>query len=147
METIQQNNIVAVSYAGFWKRAIAGFIDLIALGVAKSTIRLSLVSFDVTQFDASTIPGGDGTVLVVALLYFTLFESSHMQATPGKRGMSIRVTDSAGNRLSLPRSALRNIVKPLSFALFGIGFLMIAFSKKKQGLHGLISGTLVVNTR
>jgi uncharacterized RDD family membrane protein YckC len=58
--------------------------------------------------------------------------------------MSIVVTDLQGNRISFARATGRHFAKYLSAFLLGIGFLMAAFTSKKQALHDFIAETLVV---
>jgi uncharacterized RDD family membrane protein YckC len=53
------------------------------------------------------------TLVAPVGLYFTLFESSHHQATPGKRRMRLQVTNLAGGRLSRGRALVRAAVKLL----------------------------------
>ena len=77
------------------------------------------------------------------MLYYTLLEASRWQATIGKRALHIQVTDDAGARLTWLRANGRYWAKLLSFLILGIGFLMILFTERRQGLHDLIAGTLV----
>jgi uncharacterized RDD family membrane protein YckC len=74
-------------------------------------------------------------------------ESSSMQATLGKRAMNIAVIDSGGRRLTFARAGLRAIAHWISLLIFGIGFLMAAFTEQKQALHDFIAGTLVVSRK
>jgi len=85
-------------------------------------------------------------VLVVALewLYFAGFESSRHQATPGKMAVGIIVTDLDGNAISLGKATVRHFAKWISGLVFSIGYLMVAFTEKKQGLHDMIAGCLVI---
>lgn len=88
-----------------------------------------------------------GSVLLALLpaLYFVLFESSRLQATPGKLLCRLRVVTLSGERISLPRAVVRFAVKAfISFPFLYIGVLMVAFTRRKQGLHDLIAGTLVI---
>jgi len=80
-------------------------------------------------------------------LYNALLESSRWQATVGKRAMGLVVTDIAGYRLDFLRASLRHYSKYLSYMLFGLGFLMILVTGKKQGLHDKIAQTLVLHRR
>jgi uncharacterized RDD family membrane protein YckC len=57
--------------------------------------------------------------------------------------MGIRVCDEAGQKISFAKASTRFFAKWISSALFGIGFFMAAFTKKKQGLHDLMAGTIV----
>ncbi|TGC06664.1 hypothetical protein CUN85_12740 [Methanolobus halotolerans] len=87
------------------------------------------------------------TVLYVLIrwLYFAIMESSSYQATFGKQLIGMKVTDLAGNRISFWKATLRHFAKILSSVVFYLGYLMIGFTEKKQGLHDMIAGCLVVN--
>ena len=56
----------------------------------------------------------------------------------------IIVTDEAGNRISFGKATGRHFGKILSALILYIGYIMIAFTGKKQGLHDILAGTLVV---
>jgi uncharacterized RDD family membrane protein YckC len=84
------------------------------------------------------------TALVIVWLYFALLESSAWQATVGKKAVGLRVTDLNGNRISFLRASGRFFAKFISWAIMLIGYLMIAFTAKKQGLHDMIASTLVL---
>lgn len=71
-------------------------------------------------------------------------ESSSGQATLGKKVFHIKVTDTRGHRLSFGKASARFWSKAVSFFILGIGFIITAFTGKKQALHDLIAGTLVV---
>ncbi|MFT8676167.1 MAG: RDD family protein [Acetobacter sp.] len=82
---------------------------------------------------------------LVPALYCILFEASALSATPGKILCRLKVVTLAGARISLARAALRFVVKAfLSFPLLYIGVLMVAFTRRKQGLHDLVAKTLVI---
>ena len=82
--------------------------------------------------------------LVLPALYYILFESSRLQATPGKLLCRMRVTDLHGNRIDALRATGRYLGKYLSLLIFGIGFLMVAWTRRKQGLHDILAGTFVI---
>jgi uncharacterized RDD family membrane protein YckC len=71
-------------------------------------------------------------------------ESSAKQATVGKMALGIIVTDLEGRRLGFGRATGRYFAKILSALILGIGFLMAAFTERKQGLHDMVASTLVV---
>ncbi len=76
-------------------------------------------------------------------LYFALQESSARQATVGKRAMNIYVADLQGRRISFGQATGRHFSKILS-SILAIGYIMVAFTEKKQGLHDLIASTVVL---
>lgn len=84
---------------------------------------------------------------VAQWLYFALLESSKMQATVGKLAIGLIVTDLNGQRISFGRATGRYFAKILSGLILLIGYIMVAFTQRKQGLHDMIANTLVYKTR
>ena len=83
------------------------------------------------------------TKLIIVYFYFTLLETSMWQGTIGKKLLKIKVTDMNGKRINFKRATIRFLSKILSAQLL-IGYIMILFTDKKQGLHDLIAKTLVL---
>lgn len=84
-------------------------------------------------------------ILAMHWLYFAGMESSARQATFGKSIMSMRVADLDGQRISFGHATGRFFAKLVSGIIpFLIGYWMAAFTAKKQALHDLIAGTLVL---
>ncbi len=106
------------NYAGFWMRFVAIIIDGIIIGIIRA-------------------------FLVVPILA-TIGITSKYQATVGKLALGLIVTDMNGAKLDFSKSLVRNLGKILSNFIFLIGYIMAAFTEKKQSLHDIIAGTLVV---
>jgi uncharacterized RDD family membrane protein YckC len=53
------------------------------------------------------------------------------------------VTDKEGNPISFKRALLRNFSRYINFFIFGLGYITIFFTKRKQGIHDLIAKTCV----
>ncbi len=119
-------------YGGFWIRVLAWIIDVVIVGLVFPLAMLS-----------GTHVIGFGLGFVGGWLYEALLTSSSLQATLGKMIMGLRVTDLQGQRIDFGRATVRHFAKYLSTAILGIGYLMVAFTERKQGLHDLIAGTLV----
>jgi len=83
--------------------------------------------------------------LAVGWLYNALLESSSWQGTVGKKVLGLRVTDLAGQRISFGKASGRYFGKILSGMICFVGFIMVAFTEKQQGLHDLMAGTLVLS--
>lgn len=79
------------------------------------------------------------------MFYFPIFESSKYQGSIGKILLKVKVVDKEGNRLSFGHAVARSTFKLLSSLMFCIGFLMIALTKNKQGLHDIFAETYVVD--
>ena len=82
----------------------------------------------------------------IALLaaYFGLFPATPLQGTPGKRACGIRIVDTNGAQIGVGRSMLRFIASIPSIGLLGIGFVPAAWNSRRQALHDLAAGTVVV---
>ena len=128
-------------YAAFWRRAAATLLDgclllLILLGLSHALGRPGLLLRD--DLLPNLVAG------LVGLVYAAGFESSVWQATPGKRVLGIKVTDLSGRRIGRLRALLRHLAQLLSALCLMLGYVMAAFTRRRQGLHDLIAGTLVV---
>ena len=134
-------------YAGFWKRFAAAFID----GLITTTLGMIVGGISGFLYGASTgtSAGVEPLGLVVGLLagwiYFSSFESSNKQATLGKMALGIKVTDLEGHRIGFGKASGRYFGKFLSTLIIFIGYIMVAFTKRKQGLHDIMASCLVVN--
>ncbi|MDD1707373.1 MAG: RDD family protein [Methanoregulaceae archaeon] len=82
-------------------------------------------------------------LFLVPWLYSAYLESSQNQSTLGKLAVRAAVTDMQGNRITFARATIRFFGKILCVLTIFIGFLIIAFTGYKQGLHDKIAGTLV----
>ena len=85
-----------------------------------------------------------GLEIAITWLYFALQESSVAQATLGKRAMGIKVTDDYGQRIGFGRATGRFFGKILSGVIFDIGFMLAGWTARKQALHDMLAGTVVV---
>ena len=121
-------------YAGFWYRFLAGLIDYILLTI----ISLILVFIQIIGWILN---------IFVAWLYFAIQHSSSKQATLGMKALDIKITDERHNKISFWRASGNYFVSALSGLLLFIGFFMIAFTSRKQGLHNLISRTLFIKIK
>jgi uncharacterized RDD family membrane protein YckC len=83
--------------------------------------------------------------LVFTWLYHALMESSEWQATVGKRLLGLVVTDMAGQRVSFGRATGRHFAKIITNMVPAfIGYIMAGFTERKQALHDMLAGCLVL---
>jgi uncharacterized RDD family membrane protein YckC len=139
-------------YAGFWIRFLAYFIDSILLSLISCPL-----GFGIGLIGAATEVDPDspawaginvllnGVAILASWLYFALMESSSWQGTVGKRLLKLKVVDTDGNPIGFGKATGRYFGKLLSSMICLVGFIMAAFTEKKQGLHDLLASTLVVN--
>lgn len=153
------------SYGSFWARFAAYTIDGLIIGVPSFLAFIAALIFfggfgaliHRAQPDPNVVRTwllavfpllGLGMLLLLVLqwLYFAGMESSARQATIGKSLMSLQVADTDGHRLSFGHATGRFFAKLVSGLIpFMIGYIMAAFTARKQALHDLIAGTLVLN--
>ncbi len=150
------------NYAGFWLRFVAAIIDGIIIGILQFVVIAPIlavigigVSSDIansSEADAlalvakiTALFGAVGLIgQVVNVLYFSFMESSKFQATIGKLALGLIVTDINGEKLDFVKALIRNVSKIVSAVILMIGYLLAAFTEKKQALHDIIASTLVV---
>ncbi len=138
-----------VVYAGFWKRYAAYFIDYILLTVV--TLPLSMI-INLTGAGSGNESVQVALTLVVMLLsmvisigYYAGFHASRGGATLGKMAVGIKVVRGNGERISFLRAFCRYLATIVSSLILMIGFIMAAFTERKQALHDMMCDTLVVD--
>ncbi len=140
-----------VEYAGFWKRLAAAAIDfavLLLIGFCLAIIVPILIGPIVGLPDDIYIVGSVILFWLIApWLYYSFFERSSKQGTPGKTTMEIMVTDTEGGRISFGRATKRYWAKVISVLMLLAGFIMIGFTARRQGLHDIIAQCLVVTRK
>lgn len=114
-------------YVGLGTRFLAMLIDCLILAIPNLLV--------------SAITAGIGSIVLV-WLYFAIMHSSEKQATFGKRAMGIVITDMDGGRISFGKATGQYFATIISGLLLFVGYIMIAFTEKKQGLHDIMAGTL-----
>jgi len=123
-----QDQPLILRYAGFWIRFLAGFIDTLPFLIIALVFNRSL---------------GEFSYIIYVILMTKIY-----QATLGKMAMGIKVVSENSENLTWGQVILREIVgKFVSGIIFNIGFIMVGFTERKQGLHDKIAKTLVISTR
>lgn len=123
--------VAGVQYAGFWTRFAANLIDGVIVGI------VSLI------FILVTLGVGILVAWLLGLVYVIGMWAARGQ-TLGKMAMGVRIIKTDGTPVTFGTAVLRYIGYLVSELILGIGFLMIAWDARKQGLHDKIAGTYVV---
>jgi uncharacterized RDD family membrane protein YckC len=143
----------AVVYGGFWMRFLAVFIDglLLMVGQLFITIPLGIVvglaAPNTTSAERVSSILGFFVGVFVNWLYCALMMSSAKQATVGKMAMGLKVTDMSGGRITFGRATGRFFAQYLSAIPLLLGYFIQPFTERKQALHDLLVGTVVVRSR
>jgi uncharacterized RDD family membrane protein YckC len=136
-----------VTYAGFWRRCVGLLIDVVVTYFPIATVRVLLGLPASGSFDP-LLPSAWWaalTELLIDWLYASILISSPWRATLGQAVMDLHVTDLDGNRISFARASARYLAQLL--VTVGFGLILQVFSARRQALHDLVSGTVVVRSR
>lgn len=139
-----------IEYAGFWIRVGASLIDTLLLLAVTMPLLLAIYGWAYFTDDTLELSRGAADILIswvfppVAVIAFWLYK----QATPGKMAVSCKVVDAdTGGPLTVGQSIGRYAAYYLSILPLGLGFIWVAFDRRKQGWHDKLAGTVVIRTR
>lgn len=158
-------NYATVEYAGFWLRFVAYIIDGLVMGAGFLAVAVALLfatglGSALDRLHPGEDPGEIGALLGVTFifsligiaivgswLYHAYLESSSWHATVGKKVLNIKVTDMEGRPISFGRASGRFFAKIISGMIpLGIGYIIAGFTEKKQAIHDMVAGCLVLRT-
>lgn len=153
-------------YGDFWARLVAYVVDALIMGVAVIALFIPLAAITGAAAHLQVLQDAPrhgqptpamvaaifsivftfvGAALLITWLYHAYCESSSWQATVGKRVMNLYVTDLNGQPISFLHATGRHFAKIITglIPLF-LGYIMAAFTERRQALHDMIAGTLVL---
>ncbi|MDR3407155.1 MAG: RDD family protein [Methylovirgula sp.] len=149
-----------LQYAGFWIRLLAYIIDAIVMEAIAlfAGVVLGIVLVVTGLSGAMGLPEADhhyplppGFTIAfwivgfaVTIAYNVYFNSGKWQATPGKRLLGLHLITVTGEPVSAGLAFGRWAAYILDGLTLDIGFLMIAWTREKTGLHDILCGTRVV---
>ncbi len=136
-------------YANFGMRLGAYIIDVVILNFA-GLIFLLLFSAVFLRTPYYTLSGVYFLLYVLMVVfswfYYALFESSELQATPGKMLLRLKVVDMNHNRIDFGRASGRFFGKILSSFILLIGYFMVLWTDYRQALHDQLANTLIIRS-
>lgn len=140
---------VLLQYFGsFDQRLLASAIDtFIVSGVCILVVFVASLFISSNIFNLALLFGLLLIIPLVNLVYHIVMESSPKQGTYGKQLLGIKVCDLQGAPITTTHAAGRNFAKILSTLTLCLGYLYSFFNDKKQCLHDVVAGTLVVKDR
>ena len=150
VSAIEGAGVEGLQYRGAWIRLGGTVIDGVIIAIINLAFRTAL--------------GTESTVVtwlvpIIGAVYFIGFWAWRGQ-TLGKMVIGARIVQRDGSPIGLARAILRYAgyfvyflviriggVVYVPYIILLVGFLIIAFSREKRGLHDLLAGTVVINTR
>lgn len=139
-----------MEYAGFWVRVGATIIDTLLIMAITFPLLVSIYGWDYFKAEKTGFIAGPADLLIswvlpaIVVIVFWI----QKQATPGKMALSLRIVDAtSGNKLSAGQCTWRYFAYFVSILPLCLGFIWVAFGKRKQGWHDKIAGTVVVRLK
>jgi uncharacterized RDD family membrane protein YckC len=143
-------------YASIWRRFCAALFDAFLASAILLPVTVLLVwvmeayhsEIGLSEIKSRTVMGTAAVLLWIVCfgLYCASAESSVHQATPGKRLLKLKVVSMSYGRLTFQQATGRYYAKFLSTFALLVGFAIAIFHSRKQSLHDMIAGTLVVRS-
>ncbi len=148
MDSDKKQDVGSWEYAGFWVRVGASVIDNIILSLIAFPLLFAFYGDEafVRPEDSSFVQGPADFIIswifpAIAIILFWIYKS----ATPGKMIMQMKIADTiTGKPPSQAQCVGRYLAYFASALPLGMGFLWVAFDKKKQGWHDKLAGTVVI---
>jgi uncharacterized RDD family membrane protein YckC len=135
-------------YAGAVSRLVAFAADvgaswgLFTLGAAALTFTVQLVSgakFSLSNYQIASLV----SAVVWEFVYFA-YQWTLSGKTIGMALLGIRVVKTDGAAIGARQAVIRTLTLPLSFLVFGLGFLGILTNRDRHAWHDRLAGTSVV---
>jgi|TARA_Y100000310_G_scaffold189730_1_gene189695 uncharacterized RDD family membrane protein YckC len=124
------------NYVGFWARVGAAILDSLIFGLGGAILTL-IFSF-LIGWEISSL------IMQIAVVVVVIYMDGTLGGTPGKLILGMKIVKEDGSYIGIPKAIFRYIGKIISTLILFLGHLMIAWDKRKQGLHDKIAGTFVV---
>lgn len=112
--------------AGFWRRFVAGIIDLV----------LCAIAVGILPFTAPILP-----LFIVA---YQIILWGWRGTTVGGVLLNLKVVRMDGEPMNFPTAVVRGLASLFSELIFFLGYIWVAWDSEKQGWHDKIAGTTVV---
>lgn len=148
-------DLTTVRKGGFWIRFIASIIDNVVLYVINFIlIFVGIIAMGLGPSGLEGLEGGGVEKIklllpfylcsiIITIAYYTYFHGNTGQ-TPGKMMCKLKVVRTNGESLGYGKAFLRWIGYIVSWCVFGLGYLWVAWDKRKQAWHDKIAGTCVI---
>lgn len=132
-------------YAGFWMRFWAYLLDMIVIGsINRLIINPVFRAMDIPLLEGGVFSPKTIVTAVVFYLYFVLM-TKYLGQTLGKMVFGLKVVKLDGKNLTWGTVLFREWIGRFLSATILMLYVVVAFTKKKQGLHDLFADTTVIH--
>ena len=131
-------------YAGFWIRVAAALIDTVLFAIVIG-IPLTLIYGSDYWTSEELVMGFWDAVFYIVPIVITVWFWVRYLGTPGKMILRLQVIDAnTGQAVSTAKGIGRYLAYYASALPLLLGFVWVAFDRKKQGFHDKLAGTYVI---
>lgn len=154
-ETNVASEHVEMEYAGFWWRVFASVVDSVVfllidgfIGRAVYGPYYSFFAYYGASFYEPFVGPADFMLNILLPFVVTILFWLQCGATPGKMVIGARIVDAKTGRLPTFGQCIgRYLAYILSAIPLCLGFIWVAFDKRKRGWHDMLAGTVVVRKK
>jgi uncharacterized RDD family membrane protein YckC len=144
-ETTRESDTISIRYAGFWMRFWAYLLDLIVVGsIERLIIKPIFRALEIPLIEFNMFAPISIASAIIFYLYFVLM-TKYFNQTIGKMVFGIKVIDLKNDKLTWGTILFREWIGRFISATVVIGYIIVAFLPKKQGLHDLFTDTSVIH--
>ena len=137
-----------MSYAGFWIRTLAAFIDALILMIIIVPLLYLIYGsayWAPTEEMKSSLGFWDTFINYMVPVVFTLYFWQKFAATPAKMLLGLKVVDAeTGANINFRQSIIRYVGYYVAMLPLLLGVIWVVFDKRKQGWHDKMAGTVVI---
>jgi uncharacterized RDD family membrane protein YckC len=145
IQPIENGRSQTLRFAGFWMRFWAYILDLIVVGsIERLLVKPLFRLMDIPLAEFNMFAPISIASAVVFYLYFVLM-TKYFNQTLGKMVFGLKVIDLKGETLSWGTILFREWIGRFISATVFVGYIIVAFLPKKQGLHDLFTETTVIH--
>jgi uncharacterized RDD family membrane protein YckC len=141
-------NTPPTSFTGFWKRFGATIIDTILLSFVIFPPLISIYGWSYFDPDVTGFVAGPADFIIswIVPIFIIIGFWTWRQATPGKMAIKAKIVDATtGQKPSMRQWIIRYVGYFISAIPLGLGYVWVAFDKRKQAWHDKMAGTVVVS--
>jgi uncharacterized RDD family membrane protein YckC len=147
-ETVVSPNYSAIHYAGFWMRFWAYLLDLVVIASINGIVVYPLFRFMDLPLEKNHMFAPLSIATAATFYLYFIVMTKIFNQTIGKMVFGLKVIDVNDKPLTWSTVLFRELIgKFISKTILFIGFLVAAFSTKKQGIHDMIADTTVIHER
>lgn len=147
-ESNLENSETTIEFGGFWMRFAASIIDSIWVMILIFALGFMIYGSAYLESTDFVMGGADAFISYVLPFLITMVFWVYKAATPGKMVMGLKIVDAKTlEKASNGKLILRYVGYYVSLIGLGLGYLWVAWDKKKQGWHDKIAGTVVIKAK